>query len=244
MKATQIEFRLRVVIMVVIVFFGFWSPWIEGLGIGRRISLTEWLALEISRTGLLSFTAATPVVIVLGSLIAAVAAVWRVWGTAYLGSGTVNSSQMKAETVMAAGPYRYVRNPLYLGSWFVFAAMAFIMPPTGALLTMVLLTVFLYRLILGEEAFLIAKLGEPYRAYLHTVPRLSPRLRTNLPKSSAKPNWARSALAELNPIGAFITLAVCSWSYNHWLMVQAILISFGLSLVVRALMPAVKPQPA
>ncbi|MGA2539666.1 MAG: isoprenylcysteine carboxylmethyltransferase family protein [Terracidiphilus sp.] len=244
MKPTQIEFRLRLIIMVVIVYVGFWSPWIEGLGIGRRISLTEWLALEISRMGLLSFTAATPAVIVLGSLIAAVGAVLRVWGTAYLGSGTVNSPQMKADIVLAAGPYRYVRNPLYLGSWFMFAAMAFIMPPTGALFMMVLLTVFLYRLILGEEAFLTAKLGEPYRAYLNAVPRLFPRLRTTLPPGVAKPSWLRSLLSELNPIGVFITIAVFSWSYNHWLMVQAILVSFGLSLVVRALMPGVMSQPA
>jgi protein-S-isoprenylcysteine O-methyltransferase Ste14 len=244
MKPTQIEFRLRLIIMVVIVYVGFWSPWIEGLGIGRRISLTEWLALEISRMGLLSFTAATPAVIVLGSLIAAVGAVLRVWGTAYLGSGTVNSPQMKADIVLAAGPYRYVRNPLYLGSWFMFAAMAFILPPTGALLTMVLLTVFLYRLILGEEAFLTAKLGEPYRAYLNTVPRLFPRLRTTLPTSSAQPAWFRSMLSEINPIGVFITIAVFSWSYNHWLMVQAILVSFGLSIVARALVPGIKPQLA
>jgi protein-S-isoprenylcysteine O-methyltransferase Ste14 len=151
---------------------------------------------------------------------------------------------MKADIVLAAGPYRYVRNPLYLGSWFMFAAMAFIMPPTGALFMMVLLTVFLYRLILGEEAFLTAKLGEPYRAYLNAVPRLFPRLRTTLPPGVAKPSWLRSLLSELNPIGVFITIAVFSWSYNHWLMVQAILVSFGLSLVVRALMPGVMSQPA
>jgi hypothetical protein len=51
-------------------------------------------------------------------------------------------------------------------------------------------------------------------------------------------------LAELNPIGVFITLAVFSWSYNHWLMIQAILVSFGLSIVVRALLPAASPQTA
>ena len=58
------------------------------------------------------------------------------------------------------------------------AAMAFLMPPTGALFAMVLLTVFLFRLILGEEAFLTAKLGQPYENYLSAVPRLFPRLRT------------------------------------------------------------------
>jgi protein-S-isoprenylcysteine O-methyltransferase Ste14 len=244
MKATQIEFRLRVIIMVVIISLGFWSPWIESWRIGARISLTEWLALEISRLGLLSFTVATPAVIVLASLIAALGAALRIWGAAYLGPATVNNPLMKADAVMASGPYRYLRNPLYLGTWFTLAAMAFIMPPTGALFLMLLLTVFLYRLILGEEAFLTTQLGDPYRSYLYAVPRLFPRLRNSLPKSSARPLWLRAALSELNPIGVFLTLAIVSWRYNHWLMVQCILVSFGLSIVLRALIPGIKPQLA
>jgi protein-S-isoprenylcysteine O-methyltransferase Ste14 len=134
-----------------------------------------------------------------------------------------------------------VRNPLYLGSWCMFFAMAFIMPATGALFAMALLTVFLLRLILGEEAFLAAQLGQPYLDYLRAVPRLVPRLvprrRTILPRSGRKPQWLHSVLAELNPIGVFLTLAVFSWSYDNLLMVKAILISFGVSLVVRALTP-------
>ena len=242
MKATQIEFRLRVLIMVVIISLGFWSPWIETLGIGRRYSLTEGLALEVSRMGLLPFSAATPAVIVLASLIAACGAALRIWGAAYLGPATVNHPQMQAETMIADGPYRYVRKPLYHGSVFVFAAMAFIMPPTGALFFMVLICLFMFRLILGEEAFLSAQLGDPYRAYLVHVPRLFPRLRSTLPQGAATPHWPRAALSEINPIGVFVTLAVFSWTYNHWFMVQAILVSFGLSIVVRALLPGIKPQ--
>jgi protein-S-isoprenylcysteine O-methyltransferase Ste14 len=240
MKATKIEFRLRVIIIVVVVWLGFAAPWIEAWGIGRRISLLEWLALEFSRMGLFSFTVATPVVIVLAALIAAIGAVVRIWGTAYLGAFTVNHGQMQAGDVMAAGPYRYVRNPLYIGTWLMIAAMAFIMSPTGALFVMVALTIFELRLIFAEEAFLTAQLGEPYRAYRNAVPRLFPRLRTTLPPSGAEPPWLRSIFAELNPIGVFITLAAFSWTYNHWLMIQAILVSLGLSIVSRALMPGIR----
>jgi len=246
MKATKIEFRFRVVIMVAVIFLGFWAPWIEPwasrASIAERIPVLEWLALELSRHGLLSFTAASPVVIVCAALIAAKSAALRIWGTAYLGPGTVNSSQMKAGEVQASGPYRYVRNPLYLGSWGMIAAMAFLMPPTGALFTMVLLTVFLMRLILAEEAFLTAQLGEPYRHYLSAVPRLIPRLRTTLPPSSQQPHWLHAMIAEINPIGVFIIFAFLSWSYNNRLMIKAILVSFGVSLVVRALMPHVRKE--
>jgi protein-S-isoprenylcysteine O-methyltransferase Ste14 len=240
MKATKLEFRLRVIIIVVVVWLGFAAPWIEYFGIGHPISLIEWLALGLSRLGLFSFTVATPVVILLGALIAAIGAAVRIWGTAYLGAFAVNHGEMQAGAVMAAGPYRYVRNPLYIGTWFMIAAMTFIMTPTGALFVIVALTIFELRLILGEEAFLTQQLGEPYIAYRNAVPRIFPRLRTTLPPSSTKPHWLPSVLAELNPIGIFITLAFFSWTYNHWLMIQAILVSLGLSIVVRALMPGMQ----
>ncbi|HEX4757094.1 MAG TPA: methyltransferase [Terracidiphilus sp.] len=245
MKASAIEFRLRMVIMVAIVALGFWSPWIAMWGLGVRTPLLEWLALELSRMGLMSFTVAAPAVIVLGSVFAAVGAFMRVWGAAYLGYGTVHHAEMQAGAVMADGPFRFVRNPLYIGGWFMFVAMAFLMPPTGALFSMTLLTVFLWRLILGEEEHLFRHLGEPYKKYLCSVPRLFPRLRTNLPAAGQEPHWLVALFTEVNPIGVFITLAFLSWSYDHLLMLKGILISLGVSLVVRALMPRGhgKPDP-
>ena len=246
MRASAIEFRLRMAIMAVIISVGAWSPWIDATGSGRRISLLEWLPLELSRTGLASFTLATPLVIVVASLIAALGATLRVWGAAYLGPGTVNSMEMKAGVVMADGPFRYVRNPLYLGTACMMAAITFVLPPSGALFVVVLISVFLLRLILAEEAFLTRQLGEPYRAYLRAVPRLLPRLRSNLPASSQRPHWLLAVLSELTSIGVFFTLAFLSWQYDNRLMTRAILISFGASLVVRALMPqaASTPTPA
>ena len=237
MRASAIEFRFRMLIMAALVALGFWAPWIEQWGIGRRISTIEWLALELSRTGLVSFTVATPVVIVLGALIALKGVVFRVWGAAYLGYGTVHHEQMQAGRVMADGPYRFLRNPLYLGGWSMMLAMAFIMPPTGALFSMTLLTIFILRLVLGEEAFLARQLGEPYQAYLRAVPRLIPRLRGALPPAGHRPHWLIAVISELNPIGVFITLACLSWTYDNLLMIKAVLVSFGISLVVRAVLP-------
>ena len=233
MKASAIEFRLRMWIQIVIVVLGFWAPWLGAFDLARRIATLEWLALEISRLGLVSFTVATPIVIVLGALAAAVGAVLRVWGAAYLGYNVVHHGQMQGGGVMAAGPYRYVRNPLYLGGWFMMAAISLLMPPSGAFFTMVLITVFYLRLILAEEAFLAVRLGEPYAAYKHAVPRLVPRLRAGLPASAAQPHWLAAVLTEVTAIGIFVALAFLSWTYNIQLMLRAILIGFGISLVVR-----------
>ena len=248
MRASSIMFRLRMWIQIVIVVIGFWSPWIGMFDLGRRISTLEWLALEISRSGLVRFTYATPLVIVAGALAAALGALFRVWGAAYLGYTTVHHAEMQAGGVMAAGPYRHVRNPLYIGGWFMMAAISLLMPPSGALFTVVLVTVFYIYTILGEEAFLSAQLGEPYREYLRSVPRLIPRLHSKLPSPAAQPNWPVALLTEINPIGIFFTLAVLSWRYDNLLMIKAILISFGLSLVIRGFMlrerGSAAPKPA
>ncbi len=227
MKASAIEFRLRMWIQIAIVFLGFWAPWLGTLDWDRRISTLAWLAMEISRMGIVSFRVAAPVVIVCGALAALLGAILRVWGAAYLGYGTVHHEEMQGGAVMAAGPFRYVRNPLYLGGWFMMLAICLLMTPTGALFVMVLVTIFYVRLILGEEAFLTAKLGEPYKEYLSAVPRLvAAPAQSVSPRPQTKPHWLIAILTEINPIGIFVALAFFSWSYDNLLMLECILAIF------------------
>lgn len=223
-------------ILSMIVALGMWAPWVEPQNLARRVSTLEWLALGLSRTGLASFSVSTPVVIVFGAVLAAVSVVFRVWGAAYLGYTIVHHENMQAGAVMVAGPYRYVRNPLYLGAWFMMAALSLLITPSGALLMLVLISIFLVRLILGEEAFLSAKLGEPYQQYLRAVPRLVPRFRTNLPHVPATPHWIVATLTEIMPIGLFVTLACVSWTYDNGAMLEAVFISLVASLIMRGLM--------
>ena len=248
MRASAIEFRLRMLIMIAIVFVGFWSPWFGistgGWDLGQRISTLEWLPLEISRLGVTSFAVAAPIVIICGALIALAGAVLRVWGTAYLGYATVHNSDMQAGAVMADGPYRFMRNPLYLGGWFMMLAISLLMPPSGALFSMVLLTVFFLRLILGEEAFLGKQLGQPYQEYLRAVPRLIPRLRSSLPPTGNKPHWVTALLTEIMPIGMFVTMAVLAWFYDQQLMLEGLFRSFLASLFARGMMKAMIPTLA
>jgi len=236
MRASAIEFRLRMIIQIVIVFLGFWAPWLGQWDFGRRISTLEWLPLELSRLGLASFTVAAPIVIVLGALVALAGAVLRVWGAAYLGYSTVHHGDMQAGAVMADGPFRYMRNPLYLGGWFMMLAVSLLMPPSGALFTIVLISIFYLRLILGEEAFLSEHLGRSYEEYLRVVPRLVPRLRTSLAPAGNEPHWLTALFTEVMPLGIFITIAVLAWFYDQQLMLEGLLWSFLASLLARGLM--------
>jgi protein-S-isoprenylcysteine O-methyltransferase Ste14 len=160
----------------------------------------------------MSFGAAFKVVLV-AAIGCAVAGAWlRTWGTAYLGTDVMSDKQMRSDTVihpseqtrreprlMAAGPYRYMRNPLYVGSWLNTLALTLLMRPSGAVFTLVALVGFHVRLILAEEAFLRAKLGEAYVAYCAQAPRLWPRPTSqnrDVGHPVAKPRWDRAAVAE------------------------------------------------
>jgi uncharacterized protein (DUF486 family) len=52
----------------------------------------------------------------------------------------------------------------------------------------------------------------------------------------------RAVLAEVLPVGVFMTFAFFSWSYDNRLMGRAILISFGVSLVTRAFVPGTREE--
>ena len=231
-------------INAVIIILGFWSPWIEAWRIGTRTSLIEWLAIQISRLGIASFSAGTFALLILAILVALLGVVLRVSGTAWLGTGAVNSINMVATGVTADGPYRFVRNPLYIGLWCMVAAMSFLMTATGGLFAIVLVTLFMIRLTLGEEAFLTTRVGGSYTAYLHAVPRFIPRLRGAPADGSAKPQWLRATIAELTPIGVLAGLIVFSRNYDVALAGRIILIFFGASLVIRAFLPgSVSSEP-
>jgi len=106
--------------------------------------------------------------------------------------------------------------------------------------TMIALSVFLFRLILGEEAFLSVQLGEPYAAYKRAVPRLIPGIRPGIVAGGRSANWVGALLGEVMPLGLLVSYAALSWQYNAGLLTRAVLVSFGLSLVVRAL---ILPRP-
>lgn len=235
MKATQFEFRYRLWIAFAIYGLGFAAPWLIFSAGGPRVS-TTWLELAggLASTNALTLQSATVLVTSLAILLAGAGAAFRVWGTAYHGAGIVTSSAMHAQTVVAAGPYRHVRNPLYLGSFVFSLAVSILMAPMGAIFFLVAMFVQKLRLILGEEAYLAARQGEPYLAYMARVPRLFPSIVPRVNASPARPRWLQAVVAEIYVVGLAACFAVLAWRYNAQLLTQALIVCFGISLVVRA----------
>ena len=236
MKATPFEFRFRFFILAAIYVLGFTAPWNYWLHLD---SIRTWqlLAAWPARSGWISFSTATIVVLLLGIVWAFKAAFLRTWGTVYLSPSVVQDGALHGEAVIAAGPFRYVRNPLYLGNLIHTLALALLMPPSGAIFCILAIGLFQLRLIAAEESFLTAKLGEPYLAYCAKVPRLIPALTPRVPASTMQPKWPLAFLGEIYMWGVVVTFATLGWRYNSILLIKGVLISLGLSLIVRAFLP-------
>ncbi len=108
---------------------------------------------------------------------------FTIWGYRTIGKNWVHAFesstflQMKTQTLVTNGPYRYVRNPIYLGSFLYILSLALIAANWLILLPTVPLIILVYSQMKNEEAMLIDKFGNEYREYMKRTPRLIPRVK-------------------------------------------------------------------
>jgi protein-S-isoprenylcysteine O-methyltransferase Ste14 len=242
MKASTFEFRFRFLIHAVIFFLGFVAPWNRWLHLdsaGPNAHVWGVLAAKLSALNHAAINILTAFnnLLIVGIIFALVSALLRTWATAYLGPSIVQDQAMHGEGVVAAGPYRHLRNPLYLGIFIHTFALALLMPPSGAIFTILAIGIFQLRLIGAEQSFLTAKLGEPYLAYCAKVPSLIPSIKPRVPRSTLQPKWSAAFLGEIYMWGVVFTFAIFGWRYNALLITKGVLISLGVSLIARAFIP-------
>lgn len=100
----------------------------------------------------------------------------------------------KRSTLATAGPYVFVRHPLYLGSFLVALGLAEIMEDRLALVAVVLFTLVVYiPTIRYEERFLAQRFGGDWQEYAATTPSFLPRF-SMLPATGGwqGPRWRRN----------------------------------------------------
>jgi len=246
MRASALEFRLRYLVHGVIYTLGFTAPWNylmnqgaadAGFWSGKAIWLPAALAIE--RAGWTSLTGAANLLLWLGIFFALAGAALRTWGAAYIGSAVVKDGGMHAG-VVADGPYRYLRNPLYVGTMLHTLAVTLLMPLSGAVFAVVAIFVEQWRLIGGEEAFLEGKLGERYLEYKRLVPRIVPSLKARVMGSGVRAAWGQALLGEVYFWGVAVAFASVGMRYNALLVIQGVVVALGASLVARAFVPKVE----
>jgi len=90
---------------------------------------------------------------------------------------TYDVAVQAGQSVVEAGPYRYIRHPSYTGALITLVGLGLALGNWAALLTILACMgiAYPYRISV-EEAALVAALGEPYRQYMRRTQRLVPFL--------------------------------------------------------------------
>jgi hypothetical protein len=183
LKLDVVLYRYRMAAHLAIYVLGFTAPWGRWLDLDGRQKV--WLAIAAwpARNGWMSFSNATIGVLAVGIVCATAGAVLRVYGSSHRGGVVVSG----------------------IGMWLHTLALAILMPPSGAIFTVVSIS--------GLELFL-------------RRPALA------LPDTPL--TWGQALLAEVYTVGVAISFAIFGWRYNAFLLTKCVLVCFGVSLVARA----------
>jgi protein-S-isoprenylcysteine O-methyltransferase Ste14 len=194
-QATEFEFRRRFWFIFGIFWLGFLLYFFDPVNVS--VALSRLVLGGHPNENSSQFAHAVTDFFALGTLGVALGALIRSWAESYLHSSIVHDAELHGEQLVADGPYRHVRNPLYLGNLFLATGVGLLASRSGFLVISIGMWLFVYRLILREETTLIQSQGEGYRRYLGAVPRLLPAVAPRVPASGAKPNWLDGFTGEL-----------------------------------------------
>lgn len=190
MRATNFEFRNRFWLIGAIIWAGFGLYTFDHVNAAEAIG--SWIA---GRLGW-SHDVVVRSLFAAGAALAVLAALVRTWACSFLRTEVVHDTSLHSERLVADGPYRYVRNPLYFGTILLSLGMGLMASRSGFVLMVMGIVIFNLRLIAREEAELSASQGESYRQYLATVPCLFPGLLPRVPEGGGRSQWKQAFLGE------------------------------------------------
>jgi protein-S-isoprenylcysteine O-methyltransferase Ste14 len=216
MRATDFEFRYRFWFICLTYFVGFGCCTFDHPN--AALALVAWLFSRSDPHLLLKAARpASQALFVVSALLITASAWVRTWAGAYLRSEVVHDAALHTEKLVADGPYRHLRNPLYLGNMLLAAGFAFLAGRTGAVVIILGNLLVVMRLIGREESALVHSQGESYRAFLAAVPRLWPSLRPRLPAGGMQPRWLQAFLGEAHLWMFALNGFLFAWKLNlHW----------------------------
>jgi len=220
--ASAWEFRHRFWIFGAWFWIAFSAYRIDPRNFGQ--SIAEALCGLAHRDATLS---AVRLVYLVGVILTVLAAWLRTWATAYIRPDVMVDAELHTHTVIAEGPYRYVRNPLYLGTNLMALGYAVMASRLGAVLLIAGIFLFNYRIILREERELTLAQGENYLRFRRAVPRLWPSLVPRAVASEREPNWGSGLLGEMFFWGLALALLVFTITFDIRIYFLTLGLSFG-----------------
>ncbi|MGA9882170.1 MAG: isoprenylcysteine carboxylmethyltransferase family protein [Candidatus Acidiferrales bacterium] len=190
MKATQFEFKYRALLIALIYTVGYWLYAVD------HVSAIAWLARWMLGPYAPHRMLAVKLMVGFATLLVAFGALVRTWGAAYLQSSVVHDSELHSSELVADGPYRHVRHPLYFASIVANLGFALAASRSGFFVILIAMTLLYIRLAGREEVELRREQGESYREFSQRVPKLWPSIAARVPATGAKPQWGQAFLGE------------------------------------------------
>ena len=225
MRATTWEFRNRATVFGIIFGAAFVLYTLDH--VNAAAGLADWIA---DACGWDANVVVRAVLLCAAGFMGACAMV-RMWASGYLRADVVYAADVKTAALVADGPYRHVRNPLYFGNVLMAIGIGATASRAGFFVLIVAMVLFCYRLIFREEAELLAAQGESYAAYLRAVPRLWPAIRARVSSAAAPANWTAGFRAEAWSWSLFAGLVVFAITLDLRAMFVATAAGIGLAWV-------------
>jgi protein-S-isoprenylcysteine O-methyltransferase Ste14 len=197
MKATDFEFRNRFWLIGLLFWLAFFTYSFD------HVAAAQAIADRLAGPGTARADSLARTILAFGTLLVGCTCLIRTWATAYLRSEVVHDAKLHSEALVADGPYRRVRNPLYLGNILLAAGTGLLAPRSGFVILLAGMTIFVLRLIAREEAQLEQEQGERFREYCQRVPRLWPSWRPRVPSGGLQPRWGQAFVGEIFMWGFF-----------------------------------------
>jgi len=229
MRATRFEFERRFWIICAIYFTGFCLSRFDHVSF--IAALRHLIAPSIIR-GEPEATVFARLVIATGALLIFLAAGLRTWGAAYLRTEVVHDTEQHSEALVADGPFRYTRNPLYLANLPMAAGIGVLASRSGFVFLVLANWIFVYRLIFREEESLLKTQGESYRAYCRAVPRFWPALKPRVPSGNLQPDWGQAFAGESFVWLFGVAELLIAVTLNPWFGIVTFLLGFIAHFVI------------
>lgn len=159
---------------------------------------------------------ATWVTLTLISLV--LAELLRIWAVGYAGSQTRTRADSVGKLVYS-GPYRHVRNPLYIANILLYSLCGFLFGFRLLSLAVLVYSAIQYHFIVKyEEEVLLRTFGTEYENYCNGVPRWLPQLTSSYPSSSQQFSLRKALRSERSTLIAMAAMGIIA-CLRIWLLV-------------------------
>ena len=147
-----------------------------------------------------------PVIIGISTII--VGELMRLWAVRHIGTISRTRTSTRQGPLIASGPFRIVRNPLYLGNWMIWSGLViasglvWMLPIAWAVFALQYGT-----MVIWEEARLRSMFGRQYDRYARCVSRWMPGRPNELSPLPTRHPWPDVAFSERGTVMAIVLVA-------------------------------------